>query len=90
MAYDLVFWTDSRADRPDPNSIPRALIDGATVAGLGSFNARGVLHALTNHFDGLAAPAGEVGYKVWEGPNLEAVFEFSWSPQHLMATARGN
>lgn len=90
MSYDLVFWTDARPDRPDPQSTYRDLIDGATVEGLGPFNAQAVLDALSDQFAGLAAHAGNAGYTVWEGPNNETVFEFNWSPQYLMVTARGN
>jgi hypothetical protein len=48
-----------------------------------------MLDALTDQFVGLAAPTGDEGYTAWEGPNHETVFEFNWSPQNLMATARG-
>ena len=89
MSYDLVFWADPRRDRPDPQSVYCDLVDGATVEGLGSFNARGMLDALTVQFVGLAAPPEDEGYTAWESPNNETAFEFNWSPQYLMATARG-
>jgi hypothetical protein len=91
VSYDLAFWRDPRSERPDPAGIYNALLDGRTVPDLDEFAVEPTLRALAERFPGLElAPAGEAGYAVWEGPGREAVVEFSWSSQHLTATARGN
>ena len=90
MSYDLAFWADSRADRPDPQQVYEDLQGGATVEGLGPFDTRAALEVLGEKFPGLTPPPVDtVGATAWEAPDDSAVFEFSWSPQHLVATARG-
>ena len=90
MSYDLAFWTDSRPTRPDPRQVYDQLLGGATVEGLGPFDSRAALEALGSKFPGLTPPpAAPEGVTAWEAPGASVVFEFSWSPQHLVATARG-
>ena len=90
MSYDLAFWTDSRANRPDPQQVYDDLQGGATVEGLGPFDSQAALEALGEKFHGLTPlPTNTVGTTAWEAPDNSTVFEFSWSPQHLVATARG-
>jgi hypothetical protein len=90
VSYDLVFWRDPRSERPDPEGIFHALVDGRPVPGLDQLAVEATVRALAERFPGVEPPpAGEAGYSVWEGPDMQAVIEFSWSPQHLMATARG-
>ena len=58
--------------------------------GLGPFDTRAVLEALGVKFPGLTPPpTAPVGAAAWEAQDNSTVFEFSWSPQHLVATARG-
>lgn len=89
MSYDLVFWTDHRTDRPEPSEIYQALLAGQPVRGLDPFDARQALAGLAPHFPGLTPTGDATGYLAWEAPDASVVFEFSWSPQHLLATARG-
>ena len=89
MSYDLVFWTDTRADRPRPQEIYAALIAGETVPGLGEFDTAAVLRSLGEVFGGFAG-SGPSGQEYWESPDGETVLEISWSAQHLLVTARGD
>jgi hypothetical protein len=89
MAYDLAFWVDVRDVRPEPNDIYQRLVDGQAVDGLGRFNTRSALAELATRFPGLVPPDGETGWTVWEAPDASSVFEFAWSSQHLIVTARG-
>lgn len=89
MAYDLVFWTDLRGARPDPKVIYQALLDEQPVEGLGPFQTSQVLAALSGYFPGLTPSNDAVGSTVWEAPDASSIFEFSWSPQHLLAVAHG-
>jgi hypothetical protein len=89
MSYDLAFWTDPRPERPEPQTVYKDLLDGLVVDGLGQFETRVALRALAEHFLGFAPPSDESGTAYWESPDGRSVFEFSWSPQYLLATARG-
>jgi hypothetical protein len=90
MAYDLAFWTDTRTDRPAPSAVHDALAGGGSVDGLGPFDALAMLDALAERFPGMQPPPTEAtGQAAWEAPDGQTVFEFTWSPQHLVATARG-
>ena len=91
MSYDLAFWTDPRPTRPEPQQIYDQLQGGATVDGLGSFDTRAALERLSGRFPGLTPPpTTPTGATTWEAPDNSTVFEFSWSPQHIVATARGH
>jgi hypothetical protein len=91
VSYDLVFWRDPRGERPDPAGIFRAILDGRPVPDLDQLPVEATLRALAKRFPGVEpSPAHEPGYAVWESPDMDAVIEFSWSSQHLMATARGD
>ena len=90
MAYDLAFWTDTRTERPEPNTIYAELLAGRAVEGIGPFNAVATLDALAEKLPGLKpSPTTATGSATWEAPSGATVFEFSWSPQHLIVTARG-
>ena len=89
MSYDLVFWTDNRAIRPDPNMVYQALLNEQSVEDLGSFDTSAVLSALRSYFPGFEPGAESTGSAFWEAVDASSVFEFSWSDQHLLATARG-
>ena len=91
MAYDLAFWNDPRTERPEPKVIYAELVGGGTVEGLAPFNAAAMLDALAQEFPGVTpSPVAAAGTTAWEDPDASAVFEFTWSPQHLVATARGS
>ena|SRR5689334_5080269 len=91
MSYDLVFWRDQRSLRPDPVGIYEALLAGQAVPDLDQLAIEPTLRALAERFPGIQpSPSGETGRAVWEGPNLETVIEFEWSPQHLLAITRGS
>lgn len=90
MAYDLVFWTDTRADRPEPKHIYTELVSGRAVEGLGHFDTPALLRALSDAFPAMVpSPTEATGSAAWEAPDGKTVFEFTWSPRHLLATARG-
>jgi hypothetical protein len=90
VAYDLAFWTDPRPIRPEPQQVYDQLQSGGTVDGLGHFDTPAALEALGEKFPGLTPPpTASAGATAWEAPDRSAVFEVSWSPQHLIATARG-
>lgn len=87
VAYDLAFWAGPRTSR-EPSSIYMDLLNGQEVPGLRPFAISEVLNELQARFPGLRAPLG-AGQANWESNPPGAVFEFSWSQQHLLATARG-
>ena len=80
VSYDLVFWTDHRADRPDPGVVFQALQNGQSVDDLGAFGTTAVLLALSAYFPGFEPPAESTGSTFWEAIDSSSVFEFSWSP----------
>ena len=90
MAYDLALWTDTRTERPEPSTVYSALLEGRAVEGIGPFSALAMLDALAEKLPGFKpSPTMATGSATWEAPAGAAVFEFNWSPQHLVATARG-
>jgi hypothetical protein len=90
VSYDLAFWTDLRPIRPEPQQVYDQLQSGATVDGLGPFDTRAVLVVLGEKFPGLTPPpSAPAGTTAWKASDNSTAFEFTWSPQHLIATARG-
>lgn len=93
MGYDLAFWCDDNPSERDPQAVYEALLAGRQVEGLGAFRLDAALAALAQRFPGMhgdGAAAAQVGkYASWDRADGAAAVEFSWSPQHLLATARG-
>ena len=87
MGYDLAFWCDPQPSERDAQAVYETLLDGREADGLGAFAVEATLAELAQRFPGMTHEAP--GYAVWERGDDAAVIEFSWSAQHLVATARG-
>jgi len=88
VGYDLAFWSDKRRLRPQPRKVYAKLVEGQRVRGLDNFAAAEVVAALSDRFPGMVTDGS--GYGSYELPSGAGVFEFSWSAQHLVVSARGS
>jgi len=89
MSYDLAFWCDPIAGQRDPQAVYESLQGGQAVEGLGDFSLDATLASLAARFPGMDVTSAN-RFTAWERSDNSAVIEFSWSSQHLVATARGD